>query len=122
MFNKPNIINKYKDIIIDYNDEEFRLTRLKKIIDELHETIPPDYIIMIHKIKDDKGTLNIYWNEKPSLFYKMVINSLWMDYYEFHTNHIIIYDDCPCCSKPPQKENQEIKEYLNNLNNLNYII
>jgi hypothetical protein len=46
---------------------------------------------------------------------------MWMDLYEFHTKHIIIdqtegYDDyCPCCNAPINKECQEIKDYLNNI-------
>lgn len=113
----------YKNILIKYDDEEFRKNRLIKIIDELYNTIPVDYIVMIKKIVDIKGQLNVYWIEKPSNFYKMIINSMWMDLYEFHVNHIIIDTDnfCPCCNAPPQKEDPEIKEYLNSYN-LNYVI
>jgi hypothetical protein len=37
-----------------------------------------------------------------------------MDNHEFHTKHKII-DACACCNAPIQKESQEIKDYLNNL-------
>lgn len=111
----------YNNIKLIYNDEEFRLVRLKKVVDELYETIPPDYIVMIKKLEDIKGNLNVYWIEKPSIFFKTIINSLWMDHYEFHVNHIILdpNDFCKCCNSPPNKEDPEITKYLNNLN---YII
>ncbi len=106
----------YKNIKLVYNDEEFRLIRLQVLIDELYETVAPDYIKMIFKLEDIKGTLNVYWNEKPSLFYKTLIDSLWMDQYEININHNINqeFDDdfCPCCSKPHQKEDPEIKAYF----------
>jgi hypothetical protein len=78
---------------------------------------------MIKKLVDIKGELNVYWTEKPSNFFKMIINSMWMDLYEFHVNHIIIDPDeyCCHCNAQPQKEDSEIKEYLNSYN-LNYII
>ena len=111
----------YRNIKLNSNDEEFRLIRLKEVVDDIYKIIPEEYITMIKKLKDEKGTLIIYWIEKPSLFYKTIINSIWMDHYEFHTNHIILDPDdfCNCCNSPPRKEDPEIKEYLNNLN---YII
>jgi hypothetical protein len=113
----------YRDIIIKNDHEEFRLVRLKKLVDEIYNLIPIDYIVMIKKLVDIKGELNVYWKEKPSNFYKMIINSMWMDLYEFNVNHIIIDDDnfCPHCNAPPQKEDPEIKAYLDSYN-LNYII
>jgi hypothetical protein len=115
--------------MIKYDDEEFRLVRLKKLVDEIYNIVPIDYIVMIKKLVDIKGELNVFWIEKPSNFYKMIINSIWMDLYEFHVNHIIIDDDnfCRCCNAPPQKEDPNIKiiikEYLESKEfNLNYII
>ena len=115
----------YKDIIIKYDDEEFRKNRLIKVIDEIYNTVPHDYIVMIKKLVDIKGELNVYWMEKPSNFYKMIINSIWMDNYECHVNHIIIDPDeyCCHCNAPPQKEDPEIKAYIDSKEfNLNYII
>jgi len=117
----------YKNIRLNCMDEEFRLIRLKKVIDELHNTVPIDYIVMIKKLVDIKGELNVYWIEPPSNFYKMIINSIWMDNHEFHTKHIIINpeDICKCCDAPVNKEDPEIKEYLDSKEftyNLNYII
>lgn len=112
----------YRNIKLFYNDEEWRKQRLIKVVDELYNLIPYDYIIMIMTLKDIKGELNIHWKEAPSNFYKMIINSMWQDLYEFHTNHIILEDDddnCPCCKAPINKECQEIKDYLKSLN---YII
>jgi len=114
----------YRDIKLKC-DDEFRLIRLKNVVDEIYNIVPIDYIHMIKKLEDIKGTLNIYWIEKPSLFYKTIINSIWMDHYEFNTNHIILDPDdfCSCCNSPPQKEDPEIKEYLESIDfNLNYII
>ena len=112
----------YRNILVSYNDESFRLIRLKNVIDEIYLIVPHEYIDMIKKIKDEKGTLIIYWSEKPSLFFKTIINSIWMDHYETYTKHIIIDDDdplnCKCCNSPPQKMDPEINAYLN----LNYII
>lgn len=113
------------NIILCYNEDEFRLVRLIKILDELYEQIPYGYMSIIRKLKDDKGTLIIYWLEAPTLLYKMIINSLWMDHYEFHTKHIILdsNDYCKCCISQPQKEDPEIKAYLESKEfNLNYII
>lgn len=115
----------YKDIIIKYDDEDFRMKRLIKVIDEIYNIVPIDYIVMIKKLVDIKGELNVFWMEKPSNFYKMIINSIWMDLYEFNVNHIIIDPDeyCCHCNAPPKKEDPEIKEYLNSKEfNLNYII
>jgi hypothetical protein len=104
----------YKNIIIKYDDEEFRRTRLIKIIDELEEDFKRDPSELIMKLEDNKGTLNIYWFIKVSSFLKNVVNSIWMDNYEFNTKHIIS-NYCPCCNAPPQKEDPEIKEYLNSI-------
>jgi hypothetical protein len=113
----------YKDIIIKNDDEEFRLIRLKKLVDEIYSLVPIDYIVMIKKLVDIKGELNVYWIEPPSNFYKMIIDSMWMKLYEYNVKHIIINpeDICKCCDAPVNKEDPEIKEYLNSYN-LNYII
>ncbi len=109
----------YKDIIIKYDDEEWRKNRLIKIIDELANDFGREPAELIKKLEDDKSTLKIYWLYKVSPFLINVVNSAWMDNYEYHTNHIIIKDEdifCPCCSAPPQKEDETIKNYINNLN------
>lgn len=101
----------YKNIIIKYDDEDFRRKRLIKVIDELEEDFKRDPSELIMKLEDNKGTLTIYWLIKVSLFLKNVVNSIWMDNYEFNTKHIIS-NFCPCCNATPQKEDPEIKEYL----------
>jgi hypothetical protein len=108
----------YKDIIIKYDDEEFRKQRLIKVINEMCNDFGREPKELIRKLEDDKGTLNIYWLCKVSIFLKNVVNSIWMDNHELHTNHIIL-EQCACCNAPPQKEDETIKNYINNLN---YII
>ena len=105
----------YKNIIIKYDDEEFRRIRLIKIIDELEEDFKRDPSELIMKLEDNKGTLKIYWFIKVSSFLKNVVNSIWMDNYEFNTKHLIS-NYCPCCNAQPQKEDETIKNYINNLN------
>jgi hypothetical protein len=104
----------YKNIIIKYDDEEFRRIRLIKIIDELEEDFKRDPSELIMKLEDNKGTLKIYWFIKVSSFLKNVVNSIWMDNYEFNTKHIIS-NYCPCCNASTQIEDKEIKEYLDSI-------
>ena len=78
----------YKKVNIICNEEEFRQTRIINIIDELYNMIPIDYIVMIKSLEDIKGTLNVYWSDTPSLFYKEIINSLWMEQNEDIIKHI----------------------------------
>lgn len=106
---------KYRGIKINPNGEEFRETRLIKIIHELYDMLPTDYILMIDSLEDDKGTLIVNWNENPSSFYKNIINSLWMEQNESNIKHYIDY--CKCCNSKPQQEDPEIRNYI-----LNYII
>jgi hypothetical protein len=109
--------NIYKQIILKF-DEEFRKERLINLIDELYKMILIDDILIIESLEDIKGTLNISWLKPPSLFYKEIINSLWMDQNEDNVKHIIKEKDCKCCNSKPQQEDQEIKEYLYSLNNI----
>jgi len=103
----------YKQIILKF-DDEFRKERLIKVIDELYNMISIDYILIIESLEDIKGTLNISWLETPSLFYKEIINSLWMEQNEDNVKHIENY--CKCCNSKPQQEDQEIKDYFKYLN------
>jgi hypothetical protein len=106
----------YRNIILKYNDEEFRLTRLKKVIDQIYEDSGYEASELIRKLEDDKGTLKVYWLCKITTFLINVVNSIWMDNYEFHTEHIIAIEDCDycaCCHAPPQKECEEVKNYFN---------
>jgi hypothetical protein len=105
----------YKNIKLNYNDEDWRKNRLIRIIDELNNDFGRDPVELIKELEDDKGTLKIYWLFEVSIFLKNVVNSIWMDNHEFHTKHIII-DSCACCNAPIQKECEEIKNYINNLN------
>jgi hypothetical protein len=116
--------NIYKQIILKF-DDEFRKERLINLIDELYNMVSIDYILIIESLEDIKGTLNISWLETPSLFYKAIINSLWMEQNEDNVKHIIKEEVCKCCnSKPQQGEDQEIKDYfkyleINNISNIN---
>jgi hypothetical protein len=114
----------YKDIILSYNDEEWRLNRLKLVIDFLNE-IPP--LRKIAELEDDKGILNVYYETRLSTYEKLWIKWIWQEENE-HIVKFIKYIEridsptfCPHCSQPPQKEDEEIKEYLNYLNYNNNI-
>ena len=98
---------QYKNINLIYNDEIFRLIRLQSVVDEIYNTIPNNYIYIIKSLEDTKGTLKVIWNEEPSLdlwFFKNLINIMWYDRDETELKHITI--------KQPQKEDPEIKKYL----------
>jgi hypothetical protein len=113
--------NIYKQIILKF-DDEFRKQRLIKLIDELYNMIPIDYILIIESLEDIKGTLNISWLEIPTLFFKEIINSLWMEQDEYNVKHIIKTEGhCKCCNSKHQQEDEEIKDYFKylNLTNIN---
>ena len=61
----------YRNIKLNSNDEEFRLIRLKEVVDDIYKIIPEEYITMIKKLKDEKGTLIIYWIESPAYSIKL---------------------------------------------------
>ena len=112
----------YKDIILIYNDEQWRLNRLKSVIDFLDEAPKPKETTTLEKIaelEDDKGILNVYSLSRLSDYEKLWIKWIWQDNNE-HIVKFIKYIEridsptfCPHCSQPPQKEDEEIKEYLN---------
>jgi hypothetical protein len=108
----------YKDIILTYNDEEWRLNRLKLLIDFLNE-IPP--LRKIAELEDDKGILNVYYYTRLSDYEKLWIKHIWQEENEHIVKFIKVKEFCPHCSQPPQKEDEEIKEYLNYLNYNNNI-
>jgi transposase-like protein len=123
----------YKDIILSYNDEEWRLNRLKSLIDFLDEDPQKKYpditqtLDKIDEIEDDKGILNIYYGIRLTTYEKLYIKHIWQEENE-HIVKFIKYIEkvesptfCPHCSQPPQKEDEEIKEYLNYLNYNNNI-
>lgn len=103
---------EYKNVFLDYNDEEWRLNRLKDIVDEIYLTLPIYEINKIDTIEDIKGTLFFYWHSAPTLINRNLID-------------IIAYDNVGCivkhyknkcgCYSPPQKEDPEIKEYIKSL-------
>jgi hypothetical protein len=107
----------YKDIILSYNDEEWRLNRLKLLIDFLNE-IPP--LRKIAELEDDKGILNVYCYTRLSDYEKLWIKHIWQEENEHIVKFIKVKEFCPHCSQPPQKEDDnlrlEINEYLNYLN------
>jgi hypothetical protein len=107
----------YKDIILSYNDEEWRLNRLKSVIDFITfgYEIPP--LEKIAELEDDKGILNVYYETRLSTYEKLWFKWIWQD----NNENIVIFKKyiCPHCSQPPQKEDEEVKEYLNYLYNDN---
>jgi len=104
----------YKNIILSYNDEEWRLNRLKSVIDFLDITPTLDKIF---ELEDDKGILNVYYETRLSDYEKLWFKWIWQD----NNENIVKFKKyiCPHCSKLPQKEDEEIKEYLNYLYNDN---
>jgi hypothetical protein len=111
----------YKDIILSYNDEEWRLNRLKLVIDFITFgcEIPP--LRKIAQLEDDKGILNVYYYTRLSDYEKLWIKHIWQEENEHIVKFIKVKEFCPHCSQPPQKEDEEIKEYLNYLNYNNNI-
>jgi len=107
----------YKDIILSYNDEEWRLNRLKSVVDFLEDDPDKkyDYITptldKIFELEDDKGILNVYYETRLSTYEKLWFKWIWQD----NNENIVIFKKyiCPHCSQPPQKEDEEVKEYLN---------
>lgn len=115
---------EYKNIFIDFNDEIWRLNRLKNIVDEIHLTLPKEEILKINSIEDIKGTIIFYWDHKPNEMSKNLVNIIAYDdndacnvkHFKSQNNQRLI---CACCNNPPQKEDEEIKEYLNYLYKIN---
>jgi hypothetical protein len=115
----------YKDIILSYNDEEWRLNRLKSVIDFITfgYEIPP--LEKIAELKDDKGILNVYYETRLSTYEKLWFKWIWQEENENIVKFIKYIEKvesptfCPHCSQPPQKEDEEVKEYLNYLYNDN---
>jgi hypothetical protein len=115
----------YKDIILTYNDEQWRLNRLKSVIDFLDEDPQKKYpditqtLDKIAELEDDKGILNVYSLSRLSDYEKLWFKWIWQD----NNEHIVKFKKyiCSHCSNPPQKEDEEIKEYLNYLNYNNNI-
>ena len=110
----------YKDIILSYNDEEWRLNRLKSVIDFFFLEEAPKYINILHKIyklEDDKGILNIYYTIKLTDYEKICIKYIWHEENEHIVNYIHINDKinkyCQYCKFPdlielPKQKNLSI--------------
>lgn len=78
----------YNKILINYNDESFRLTRIKSLIDNLLLYIPEENLNNIIEIEDNKGTLIIYWVMIPTKYEEQLINKFWKEQNETYTKHI----------------------------------
>jgi hypothetical protein len=115
----------YNKIILLYNDEDFRKQRLIKLIDDFNDTVTINMHNMINKLEDNKGTLKVHWIKEPLILFKFTIEDIWSKLlYEDNVIHIIESTnegDCKCCNNPPQKEDEEIKDYFKylNLTNIN---
>lgn len=113
----------YKKVILSYNDEEFRKQRLIKLIDEFNETTTINMHNMIIKLEDNKGLLKVHWIKEPLILFKFAIEDIWSKLlYEDNVIHIIEPTDdgdCKCCNNPPQKEDEEIKDYFKYIHNIN---
>lgn len=122
----------YKDIKLFFNDESWRYDRLKSVVDFLEDKphILEDETPTIEKIvelEDDKGTLKIYIIARLSDYEKFWIKWIWEDNNEKKVKFIKYIKRapsptfCPHCSKEPQIEDEEIKQYFNYLNYNNNI-
>lgn len=119
-------MNLYKDIVIDYNYEQWRRNRLESVIDFLdNNKFLPDETPTIQKIselEDDNGILKVYFNSRLSDYEKLNIKWIWHDNNELFVKFIKYIQRlesptfCPYCTKAPQIEDQEINDYLNYLN------
>jgi hypothetical protein len=111
-------MTSYKDIILNYNDDDWRQNRLKSVIDFLDEST----LKKIEELEDDKGILNVYYRIRLTTYEKLYIKHIWQEENE-HIVKFIKYIEkvesptfCPHCSKEPQIEDEEIKQYFNYLN------
>lgn len=118
-------MNLYKDIVIDYNHEQWRRNRLESVIDFLdNNNFLPDEtptLKKIIKLEDDKGILNIYYESSLRLsnYEKLYIKRIWQEENENIVKFIKYNNNstfCPHCTKAPQIEDEEIKQYFNYLN------
>lgn len=107
---------EYKNIFIDYDDEIWRQSRLKCIIDEIYLTLPKDEILKINSIEDVKGTIIFYWNHKPNEMSKNLINIIAYDDNDAcNVKHFKSQNKCCCCNAKPQQEDEEIIKYIKSL-------
>jgi len=101
---------EYKNIFIDFNDEEWRKERLKKIVDEIYLTLPIYEINKIDIIEDVKGTILFYWHIYPTQFNKNIIDVI--VYEDNEACNVKHYKNKCSCHSLPQKEDDEIKKYI----------
>lgn len=109
----------YKNInIISYQNKEGKIMSL---IDSLENLMSFNASDIIETITFINSRLKIFYKYKPSVFFKENIELLWMELNKPSVIHLINKEDCKCCNNPPQKEDEEIKDYFKylNLTNIN---
>lgn len=106
---------EYRNIFIDFNDEIWRLTRLKNIVDEIYLTLPEEEILKINSIEDVKGTIIFYWNHKPFQMSKDLAETIAYEDDACNVKHFKSQIKCACCNAKPQKEDEEIIKYIKSL-------
>lgn len=80
----------YKNIELSYNYEEWRLNRLKSVIDFLDQPFDLNEISILNKIKkleDDKGILKVYYND-PIII--TILQRLWIKHIWTEENEHIV--------------------------------
>jgi len=110
----------YKNIILSYNDEKWRLNRLKSVIDYLDEDPNKNYtditqtLDKIDEIEDDKGILNIYYGIRLTTYEKLYIKHIWHEENENIVKFIKYIEKidsptfCPHCSELPKPKDDEL--------------
>lgn len=107
----------YKGVYLMCNQEEWRINRLKKIVDEILSTIPKEERILLEGIEDIKGEIKTFWREKITLMSKKLVEIICYDDNDacdakLYVNHL----NTICgCNQKPQKEDDEIKKYIKSL-------
>jgi len=82
-------MTSYENIILSYNHEEWRLNRLKSVIDNLDQSL----LNNLAELEDDKGILKVYSSSSLSNYQKLWINYIWKDNNEHIVKFIKLKED-----------------------------
>ena len=87
-----NYLKSKKEITLSYSnpDEVFRNQRLKRVLSKINNCISicDLTIFNVYQINDHKGTLEIYFNDEVSEYYRIFIKEAWSIENETDINYI----------------------------------